>query len=235
MQVLKKNLIIAIDGHSSCGKSTVAKDIAKLLSIAYVDTGAMYRAVTLYAIENKFISGAEINKTALIEALPNIQITFEFNNHTKTNETFLNNVSVEDRIRGLEVSNQVSAISTIGEIRKQLVAWQQQMGDNTSIVMDGRDIGTVVFPNADLKIFMTASAEIRAQRRYDELVAKGEPVDFGKIIDNVRQRDYLDSTREESPLRQANDAIILDNSHMNREDQLQWILNHLKDRGLISK
>ncbi len=235
MQVLKKNLIIAIDGHSSCGKSTVAKDIAKLLSIAYVDTGAMYRAVTLYAIENRFISGAEINKTALIEALPNIQITFEFNNHTKTNETFLNNVSVEDRIRGLEVSNQVSAISTIGEIRKQLVAWQQQMGDNTSIVMDGRDIGTVVFPNADLKIFMTASAEIRAQRRYDELVAKGEPVDFGKIIDNVRQRDYLDSTREESPLRQANDAIILDNSHMNREDQLQWILNHLKDRGLISK
>ncbi len=235
MQVLKKNLIIAIDGHSSCGKSTVAKDIAKLLSIAYVDTGAMYRAVTLYAIENKFISGAEINKTALIEALPNIQITFEFNNHTKTNETFLNNVSVEDRIRGLEVSNQVSAISTIGEIRKQLVAWQQQMGDNTSIVMDGRDIGTVVFPNADLKIFMTASAEIRAQRRYDELVAKGEPVDFGKIIDNVRQRDYLDSTREESPLRQANDAIILDNSHMNKEDQLQWILNHLKDRGLISK
>ena len=235
MQVLKKNLIIAIDGHSSCGKSTVAKDIAKLLSIAYVDTGAMYRAVTLYAIENKFISGAEINKTALIEALPNIQITFEFNSHTKTNETFLNNVSVEDRIRGLEVSNQVSAISTIGEIRKQLVAWQQQMGDNTSIVMDGRDIGTVVFPNADLKIFMTASAEIRAQRRYDELVAKGEPVDFGKIIDNVRQRDYLDSTREESPLRQANDAIILDNSHMNREDQLQWILNHLKDRGLISK
>ena len=235
MQVLKKNLIIAIDGHSSCGKSTVAKDIAKLLSIAYVDTGAMYRAVTLYAIENRFISGAEINKTALIEALPNIQITFEFNSHTKTNETFLNNVSVEDRIRGLEVSNQVSAISTIGEIRKQLVAWQQQMGDNTSIVMDGRDIGTVVFPNADLKIFMTASAEIRAQRRYDELVAKGEPVDFGKIIDNVRQRDYLDSTREESPLRQANDAIILDNSHMNREDQLQWILNHLKDRGLISK
>lgn len=235
MQVLKKNLIIAIDGHSSCGKSTVAKDIAKLLSIAYVDTGAMYRAVTLYAIENRFISGAEINKTALIEALPNIQITFEFNNHTKTNETFLNNVSVEDRIRGLEVSNQVSAISTIGEIRKQLVAWQQQMGDNTSIVMDGRDIGTVVFPNADLKIFMTASAEIRAQRRYDELVAKGEPVDFGKIIDNVRQRDYLDSSREESPLRQANDAIILDNSHMNREDQLQWILNHLKDRGLISK
>lgn len=235
MQVLKKNLIIAIDGHSSCGKSTVAKDIAKLLSIAYVDTGAMYRAVTLYAIENKFISGAEINKTALIEALPNIQITFEFNSHTKTNETFLNSVSVEDRIRGLEVSNQVSAISTIGEIRKQLVAWQQKMGGNTSIVMDGRDIGTVVFPNADLKIFMTASAEIRAQRRYDELVAKGEPVDFGKIIDNVRQRDYLDSTREESPLRQANDAIILDNSHMNREDQLQWILNHLKDRGLISK
>lgn len=235
MQVLKKNLIIAIDGHSSCGKSTVAKDIAKLLSIAYVDTGAMYRAVTLYAIENSFISGEEINKPALIDALPNIQITFEFNSHTKTNETFLNNVSVEDRIRGLKVSTKVSAISTIGEIRKQLVAWQQQMGDNTSIVMDGRDIGTVVFPNADLKIFMTASAEIRAQRRYDELVAKGEPVDFSKILDNVRQRDYLDSTREESPLRQANDAIILDNSHMNREDQLQWILNHLENRGLISK
>lgn len=234
MQVIKKNLNIAIDGHSSCGKSTVAKDIAKLLSIAYVDTGAMYRAVTLYAMEKGLVSGEAIDKEALIKALPDIQITFEFNSQTKTNETFLNNICVEDRIRGLEVSSKVSAISSIGEIRKQLVAWQQKMGENTSIVMDGRDIGTVVFPNADLKIYMTASAEIRAQRRYDELVAKGEPVDFKIILDNVRQRDFLDSTRKESPLMQAHDALILDNSHMNREDQLQWIINHLEKRGLIS-
>lgn len=235
MQVLKKNLIIAIDGHSSCGKSTVAKDIAKLLSIAYVDTGAMYRAVTLYAMEKGLISGETIDKKALIEALPDIQITFEFNSQTKTNETFLNSICVEDRIRGLEVSSKVSAISSIGEIRKQLVAWQQQMGANTSIVMDGRDIGTVVFPNADLKIYMTASAEIRAQRRYDELVAKSEVVDFKEILENVRQRDFLDSTREESPLMQAEDALILDNSYMTREDQLQWIINHLNERGLISQ
>lgn len=235
MQVLKKNLIIAIDGHSSCGKSTVAKDLAKLLSIAYVDTGAMYRAVTLYAMEKGLISGETIDNKALINALPDIQITFEFNSQTKTNETYLNNLCVEDKIRGLEVSSKVSAISSIGEIRKQLVAWQQQMGANTSIVMDGRDIGTVVFPNADLKIYMTAAAEIRAQRRYDELVAKSEAVDFKEILENVRQRDFLDSTREESPLMQAEDALILDNSHMTREDQLQWIINHLKERGLISQ
>ncbi len=235
MQVLKKNLIIAIDGHSSCGKSTVAKDLAKLLSIAYVDTGAMYRAVTLYAMEKGLISGETIDNKALIKALPDIQITFEFNSQTKTNETYLNNLCVEDKIRGLEVSSKVSAISSIGEIRKQLVAWQQQMGANTSIVMDGRDIGTVVFPNADLKIYMTAAAEIRAQRRYDELVAKSEAVDFKEILENVRQRDFLDSTREESPLMQAEDALILDNSHMTREDQLQWIINHLKERGLISQ
>jgi len=235
MQVLKKNLIIAIDGHSSCGKRTVAKDIAKLLSIAYVDTGAMYRAVTLYAMEKGLILGETIDKKALIEALPDIQITFEFNSQTKTNETFLNSICVEDRIRGLEVSSKVSAISSIGEIRKQLVAWQQQMGANTSIVMDGRDIGTVVFPNADLKIYMTASAEIRAQRRYDELVAKSEVVDFKEILENVRQRDFLDSTRDESPLMQAEDALILDNSYMTREDQLQWIINHLNERELISQ
>ncbi len=235
MKVLKKNLIIAIDGHSSCGKSTVAKDIAQLLSIAYVDTGAMYRAVTLYALNNSLISDSTINKEALIAALPNIQITFEFNSQTKANETFLNNVSVESKIRGIEVSSMVSAVSTIGEIRKQLVAWQQQIGANTSIVMDGRDIGTVVYPQADLKIYMTASAEIRAQRRYEELLAKGEVTDFNMILDNVRQRDFLDSTREESPLKKADDALVLDNSYLSREDQLQWILNKLEQKRLISK
>ncbi len=235
MKVLKKNLVIAIDGHSSCGKSTVAKDVAKLLSIAYVDTGAMYRAVTLYAIDNGFISDKGINKEDLIKAIPDIQITFEFNPLTKANETFLNNINVENQIRGLKVSSCVSSVSTIAEIRKQLVAWQQKMGANTSIVMDGRDIGTVVFPNADLKIYMTASAEIRAQRRCDELISKGEPIDFNKILENVRQRDYMDSTREESPLMQAHDAIVLDNSKLTKEEQLQWILNQLTERGLISK
>lgn len=235
MQVLKENLIIAIDGHSSCGKSTVAKDIAKLLSIAYVDTGAMYRAVTLFAIEQNFITETGIEKNSLIKSLPNIHITFQFNSRNKTNETFMNDVCVEDKIRGLEVSSRVSEVSTIPEVRRQLVAWQQQMGQNTSIVMDGRDIGTVVFPNADLKIYMTASPKIRAQRRYDELIAKGEKVDYKEILQNVEHRDHIDSTREASPLTQAKDAIILDNSQMNREDQLEWILERLEKLGYISK
>lgn len=233
MQLLKKNLIIAVDGHSSCGKSTVAKDIAKLLSIAYVDTGAMYRAVTLFALENKMISNDGMDKNAIIDALQNICITFEFNRDTKRNETFLNGKCVEEQIRGLEVSSYVSAVSSIAEVRKQLVTWQQQMSANASVVMDGRDIGTVVFPNADLKIYMTATDEIRAQRRFDELAAKGENVEFDEVLKNIRKRDFLDSTREESPLRKADDALVLDNSAMNQQQQLQWILDRLAERELI--
>ncbi len=235
MQVLKNNLVIAIDGHSSCGKSTVAKDIAKLLSIAYVDTGAMYRAVTYFALTNNMIGADGVNRAALIKALPNIEISFEFNKTTKRNETCLGGISIEDYIRGMEVSSHVSEISSIAEVRHQLVEWQQNMGRNTSIVMDGRDIGTVVFPQADLKIYMTASDEIRAQRRYDELTAKGEKVDFNQILENVKMRDHLDSTREESPLRKADDALVLDNSHMTREIQMQWILDKLQERKLITR
>lgn len=235
MQLLKKNLNIAIDGHSSCGKSTVAKEIATLLSIAYVDTGAMYRSVTLYAIRNGLISENNIDVPTLIEHLPNIRISFKFNSKEKKSETYLNGECVEDEIRGLEVSKSVSIVSAIAEVRRQLVDWQQKMSADNSVVMDGRDIGTVVFPDADLKIFMTAKPEIRAQRRFDELTAKGETVDFNEILHNVQNRDLLDSTREESPLRKADDALVLDNSDITKQQQLKWILDRLEERGLINQ
>lgn len=228
-----KKIIIAIDGHSSCGKSTVAKDLAKALSIAYVDTGAMYRSVTLYALRHGLISNGVVDEAALEAALPEIHITFAFNAQQKKNETFLNGESVEAEIRAMEVSSNVSLVSTIGKIRRKLVEWQREMGAETSLVMDGRDIGTVVFPNADLKIFMTASDEVRAQRRYDELTAKGEKVDYDEILNNVRERDRIDSTRAESPLRQAEDALLLDNSHMTMAEQFDWIIDQLRKRNLI--
>ncbi len=225
--------IIAIDGHSSCGKSTVAKDLAKELGYVYIDTGAMYRAVTLFAMTNNFIANGKIDETALEAHLDQIKITFKYQPELKKNETFLNGESVENEIRGLEVSNNVSAISAIGFVRRRLVELQQAMGNEGGIVMDGRDIGTVVFPDADLKLFMTASPEIRAQRRYDELTAKGEQVDFDAILQNVKQRDHLDSTRGESPLIQAEDAVVLDNSQLDKEQQLDWIINVLKERQLL--
>jgi len=227
-----KKGIIAIDGHSSCGKSTVAKDLAKELGYIYIDTGAMYRSVTLFAMQNGFINSDGINEEGLLAQLEDISITFKYQPEEKKNETFLNGVSVEEEIRGLKVSNHVSAISAIAFVRRRLVELQQDMGKEGGIVMDGRDIGTVVFPDADLKLFMTASPEIRAQRRYDELTAKGEQVDFQAILANVKQRDHLDSTRAESPLVQADDAVVLDNSHLNKAEQLNWIMNVLNERNL---
>lgn len=230
---IKKKIVVAIDGHSSCGKSTVAKDLAKELSIAYIDTGAMYRAVTLYAMQNGFITDEAIDEMKLIKSLSNIDITFNFNPETKCNETFLNGKSVEKEIRSLEVSNKVSRISAISTVRKQLVIWQREMGASQSVVMDGRDIGTVVFPNADIKIFMTASDNVRAQRRYDELTLKGESVSFDEVLKNIKDRDYIDSTRAESPLRKADDALLLDNSSMSMSEQFEWIIEKMRSKNLI--
>jgi len=227
-----KKGIIAIDGHSSCGKSTVAKDLAKVLNYIYIDTGAMYRSVTLFAMQKGLINADGINMEALKNQLDDITITFKYQPDEKKNETFLNGVSVEEEIRGLEVSNNVSAISAIAFVRHRLVELQQNMGKQGGIVMDGRDIGSVVFPNADLKLFMTATAEVRAQRRYDELLAKGDVVDFQAILDNVKQRDHLDSTRSESPLVQTEDAVVLDNSNMGKAQQLDWIIEVLRARNL---
>lgn len=230
---IKKKIVVAIDGHSSCGKSTVAKDLAKELSIAYIDTGAMYRAVTLYAMQKGFITDEAIDEMKLIKSLSNIDITFNFNPETKCNETFLNGKSAEKEIRSLEVSNKVSRISAISTVRKQLVIWQREMGASQSVVMDGRDIGTVVFPNADIKIFMTASDNVRAQRRYDELTLKGESVSFDEVLKNIKDRDYIDSTRAESPLRKADDALLLDNSSMSMSEQFEWIIEKMRSKNLI--
>lgn len=217
-------MVIAIDGHSSCGKSTVAKDLAKQLKFIYVDTGAMYRAVTLYAIQNRIIVNETIDSNKLQSELDNIHITFEYDADSKSNTTFLNGKNVEREIRTLEVSNMVSAISALSFVRSKLVELQQDMGANASLVMDGRDIGTVVFPNAELKIFMTCDPKIRAQRRYDEMISKGESVTFDSILENVKKRDYIDENRDESPLRKASDAHLLDNGAMTKEEQLAWIL-----------
>ena len=232
MKVTRK-IIVAIDGHSSCGKSTVAKDLAKVLSIAYIDTGAMYRAVTLYALRNNLIDNDIVDEKGIVESLSNISVSFTFNSETKSNETFLNGKNVEKDIRTLEVSNKVSYVSAIGSVRKQLVEWQRDMGSKQSVVMDGRDIGTVVFPNADIKIFMTASDEVRAKRRFDELTSKGENVTMDEVLNNIKERDYIDSTRAESPLRKAEDAILLDNSKMSIEDQFNWIIEKMRSKMLI--
>lgn len=233
MQKGKDKLIIAIDGFSSCGKSTVAKDLAKRLTYAYIDTGAMYRAVTLFALRQGLLSADGIDEAKLQEQLHEIKISFKYDGELKKNETFLNGQSVEQEIRGLEVSNNVSAVSTLRFVRERMVELQQDMGREGGIVMDGRDIGTVVFPEADLKVFMTASPQIRAQRRYDELVGKGQEVSFEEILKNVVDRDHMDSTRKESPLRQADDAIVLDNSHLTPDEQLDWIVERLKEKTLI--
>ena len=221
----KKNITIAIDGHSSCGKSTLAKSLARELEYIYIDSGAMYRAVTLFALRNGLIVNREIlNKEELIERIEEVKITFEWDSKTEKNITFLNEENIEDEIRRTEVSNNVSPISTIPEVRKEMVKQQRENGKDKGIVMDGRDIGTVVFPDAELKIFMTASPEIRAKRRYVELKEKGVEVDFDEILANVEERDNIDSTREASPLKKADDALVLDNSNLNREEQLQWAL-----------
>lgn len=230
-----KNIVIAIDGHSSCGKSTVAKELARALSIAYIDTGAMYRSVTLYGLQNQLIDNDLIKTQQLIAALDDIRITFNFNPQNGRNETFLNGQNVEQQIRSLVVSQFVSRVSAIPQVRRKLVDWQRNMAAEQSVVMDGRDIGTVVFPHADLKIFMTASDEIRARRRFDELTAKGQKVDFQDILDNVRERDTADTTRAESPLRQADDAILLDNSDLTPDEQFNRIMQLLRERNLINR
>ena len=219
-----KKITIAIDGYSSCGKSTMAKDLAREIGYVYIDSGAMYRAVTLYALDNGIIQGEEIDEERLRAEMGNIEISFQFNPERGRPDTYLNGTCVEDRIRTLEVSNHVSPIATLGFVREEMVRQQQRMGQEGGIIMDGRDIGTTVFPKAELKIFVTASAEIRAQRRYDELTAKGEQCDFQEILRNVEERDYIDTHREISPLRQAPDAIVLDNSHMTIDEQKGWLI-----------
>ena len=225
----KKRIVIAIDGHSSCGKSTVAKELARKLGYIYIDSGAMYRVVTLYALRNGLIKNQAPDVEKLLATLKNIRITFKWDEETGRNTTFLNDENVEEEIRQLAVSENVSPISTIAEVRTEMVKQQRENGKNKGIVMDGRDIGTVVFPDAELKIFMTASPEIRAQRRFDELKAKGLTVDFDEILKNVKERDLIDSTREVSPLRKADDAVVLDNSYLTREEQLEWVVKKVNE------
>lgn len=218
-----KKITIAIDGFSSCGKSTMAKDLAREVGYIYIDSGAMYRAVTLYSIENNLFNGNIIDEKGLKEQIKNIKITFQLNPNTGRLDTYLNGVNVEDRIRSMEVSNKVSPISTLDFVREEMVKQQQAMGANKGIVMDGRDIGTTVFPNAELKIFVTATPEVRARRRYDELKAKGQEAGLEEILENVKQRDYIDQHRDVSPLRKANDAFLLDNTHLTIAQQKEWL------------
>nr|WP_320059703.1 (d)CMP kinase [uncultured Bacteroides sp.] len=219
-----KKITIAIDGFSSCGKSTMAKDLAKKIGYIYIDSGAMYRAITLYSIENKLINNEQIKITELKQHIKDIHISFQIDPNTQQPNTYLNGTNVENKIRSMDVSSKVSPISTLDFVREAMVKQQQTMGKAKGIVMDGRDIGTTVFPDAELKIFVTASAEIRAQRRYDELKAKGQDASFEEILKNVRERDFIDQNREISPLRKADDAILLDNSKMTIQQQQVWLI-----------
>lgn len=221
---MKKQITIAIDGFSSTGKSTLAKQLAQQLGYIYVDTGAMYRAVAYFAMQNKLISVDSFNKVDLVNQLKNIVLEFKFNNELGFAEMYLNGTNVEKAIRTIEVSGYVSKVAEVSEVRAKLVEQQQEMGKNKGIVMDGRDIGTVVFPDAELKIFMTASAATRAQRRFDELVQKGDSVSYDEVLKNVEERDYIDTHREDSPLVMAEDAVEIDNSHLTREEQFQAVL-----------
>lgn len=223
-------IIVAIDGHSSCGKSTIAKAVATKFGYLFIDSGAMYRAVTLYALRHNLVTDGILNQQKLIDALSDIKIEFRYNPEMQKSEMYLNGENVENEIRQLPVSQNVSPVATLAEVRKLMVKLQQQMGKNKGIVMDGRDIGTVVFPKAELKLFVTASAEIRAQRRFDELTAKGDKVSYDEILQNVIERDHMDSTREVSPLKRADDALILDNSNMSRQEQLVWVISKVEER-----
>lgn len=225
-----KKIIVAVDGHSSCGKSTLSKQLAKHFKYNYIDTGAMYRAVTLFALQNNLIENKVVNKELLVSQLDKIKISFCYNENEEKSDTLLNGVNIEQEIRELTVSNNVSPIATIKEVREAMVKQQQALGIQKGIVMDGRDIGTVVFPNAELKLFMTASSKVRAQRRYDELKAKGSDVSFEEILKNVEERDYIDSNRKESPLMQAANSIVLDNSNLSREEQLKWVIAKVEEK-----
>lgn len=215
---------IAVDGFSSCGKSTIAKGLAKKLGYTYIDSGAMYRAVALFAYRNGWMTDTDINESELQKHISEIEISFKTNPEGQQ-ETYLNGENVEKEIRSLQIGNGASRVSTIGFVRRELVRQQQEMGKKKGVVMDGRDIGTVVFPDAELKIFLTASPEVRAQRRFDEMKAKGENPIFDEVLANVKERDLRDTTRDESPLRKADDAVELDNSHITIEEQLQWALD----------
>ena len=220
-----KRITIAIDGFSSTGKSTLAKQLAKKLGYVYVDTGAMYRAVTYFAMQNNWVTENTIDKNSLINHLDEVHLKFHFNEALGFAEMFLNDVNIEQEIRTLEVSQNVSRVAEISEVRAKLVQQQQEMGRDKGVVMDGRDIGTVVFPNAELKIFMTASAETRAERRFNELIEKGQHVTFEDVLENVQQRDYIDTHRDDSPLVQAADAVVVDNSTLSKEEQFDVVLN----------
>ena len=230
--VENKKIIIAIDGFSSCGKSTMAKELAKRLGYIYVDSGAMYRAITLYCLEHGLITGEEVDQVALEKALPTISITFKLNRNGLP-ETYLDGKNVEREIRTMAVSDKVSQVSAIPFVRKALVSLQQALGKEKGIVMDGRDIGTAVFPDAELKIFVAASPEVRALRRCEELASKGAEVSFQTVLENVKKRDYIDQHREESPLVMAKDAVLLDNSTLSIEQQNEWLYN--KYREVVSK
>ena len=220
-----KKITIAVDGFSSCGKSTMAKDLAKKIGYIYIDSGAMYRAVTLYAIENNLIKDGKPQSEELIKRLPEIEIRFVLNKETGNPEVTLNGVNVEKKIRTMEVSNLVSPVAAIPQVRHAMVEQQQKLGAEKGIIMDGRDIGTTVFPDAELKIFVTASPEVRANRRVAELLAKGDNVTFEEVLENVKSRDEIDQNREESPLRKADDALLLDNSDMTIKEQDEWLMN----------
>lgn len=224
-----KKIIIAIDGFSSCGKSTMAKDLANEIGYIYIDSGAMYRATTLFALNNQTIDkNGNINIEQLKQALPNLEITFKLNKQTHLPETYLNGINVEQQIRSMEVSQLVSPIAALDFVRTEMVAQQQAMGLNKGIVMDGRDIGTTVFPNAELKIFVTASSAVRAQRRYDEMLQKTGEANYNDILKNIEERDHIDQTRAVSPLKQANDALVLDNSNMTIAEQKSWLLQEFQ-------
>ena len=227
---MSKKITIAIDGHSSTGKSTVAKQLAKELGYIYVDSGAMYRAVTLFAMRKLFVSDTNFDKEAIVRHLPFINVKFIFDDELGYGEIYLNDENVEKEIRLLEVSQQVSKVAAIPEVRKMLVKLQQEMGKDKGVVMDGRDIGTVVFPDADLKLFMTASSETRAERRFKELKERGDDITYDEVLKNVKERDYLDTTREDSPLLKADDAIEIDNSHLDVNEQFKKVLQLAKDK-----
>lgn len=225
---MKKNMIIAIDGHSSCGKSTYARKIAHKYNFHYVDSGAMYRATALFAIRNNLLQDGQLSETGVDKILHEVNIDFKKNPDTGNDDTFLNNECVETEIRGLEVSNQVSEVSKIPVIREKMVALQRKLGEQKSIVMDGRDIGTVVFPDADIKIFLTASTSVRAQRRLDELKAKGIRASYEEVLENIKKRDFIDENRDIAPLKKAQDALILDNSNMTVNDQMKWFADNFE-------
>lgn len=225
-----KKITIAIDGFSSTGKSTLAKQLAAALGYVYVDTGAMYRAVAYYAMQHNLVSETHLDKAGLVAQLPNINLRFQFNPALGFAEMYLNNENVETQIRTIEVSRMVSKVAEISEVRAMLVEQQQAMGKDKGIVMDGRDIGTVVFPDAELKLFMTASSKTRAQRRFDELVEKGQHITFEEVLQNVEERDYIDTHREDSPLIKAEDAIEVDNSSLTKKEQFELVLNLVKEK-----